>query len=99
MKSTANCDKHCELQNSANQQTLERSLHFRVIPGSLPASVSSHSSSRAFLRVVRGRGSCALGVLAAGGEPQVHSKMWLVRWVPPISECLEAYIFSGQPAE
>ncbi len=40
MKGAAKCDKHCELQNSANQQLFERVLHFRVIPESIPASVS-----------------------------------------------------------
>ena len=42
MKGAANCDKHCELQNSVNQQILERKLHFRDIPESMPASVSNH---------------------------------------------------------
>ena len=40
MKSTAKCDKHCELQNSVNQQNLEHIKHSREIPGSIPASVS-----------------------------------------------------------
>ena len=39
MKGTANCDKHCELQNSVNRQELERILCFRDIPDSMPASV------------------------------------------------------------
>ena len=41
MKGAAKCDKHFELQNSVSQQGLERSLRFRDIPGSMPASVST----------------------------------------------------------
>ena len=40
MKGTAKCDKHCELQNSVNQQGFERILRFRDIPESMPASAS-----------------------------------------------------------
>ena len=40
MKGAAKCDKHCELQDSVNQQKLERILLFRVIPESMLASVS-----------------------------------------------------------
>ena len=40
MKGAANCDKHCELQNSVNQQNLERILCSRDMPESMPASVS-----------------------------------------------------------
>ena len=48
MKGAAKCDKHCELQNSVNQQGLERILRFRDIPESMPASVSmnTHSHTR-----------------------------------------------------
>jgi hypothetical protein len=48
MKGAAKCDKHCELQNSVNQQGLERILRFRDIPESMPASVSiqTHSFER-----------------------------------------------------
>ncbi len=41
MKGAAKCDKHCELQNSVNQQGLERTLRFQDIPESMPASVST----------------------------------------------------------
>ena len=41
MKGAAKCDKHCELQNSVNQQGFERILRFRDIPESMPASVST----------------------------------------------------------
>ena len=51
MKGAAKCDKHCELQNSVNQQVLERILRFRDIPESMPASVSTHSHSQRLLRV------------------------------------------------
>ena len=40
MKSAANCDKHCELQNSEKHQILERALHSWDTPESNPASVS-----------------------------------------------------------
>ena len=50
MKGAAKCDKHCELQNSVNQQGFERILRFRDIPESMPASVStSYHASGAFL--------------------------------------------------
>ena len=41
MKGAAKCDKHCDLQNSVNQQGFERILRFRDIPESMPASVST----------------------------------------------------------
>ena len=44
MKGAAKCDNHCELQNSVNQWILERALHSRDIPGSMPASVLVESS-------------------------------------------------------
>ena len=40
MKGTAKCDKHCELQNSVNQQGFERILRFWDITESMPASAS-----------------------------------------------------------
>ena len=40
MKGAAKCDKRCELQNSVNQQGIERILCFRDIPESIPVSVS-----------------------------------------------------------
>ena len=43
MKGAAKCDKHCELQNSENQQNFERILCCRVTPDSMPASVSVSS--------------------------------------------------------
>ena len=52
MKGAAKCDKHCELQNSVNQQVLERILRFRDIPESMPASVSTHSHSHSASAVV-----------------------------------------------
>ena len=44
MKGAAKCDKHCDLQNSVNQQELERILRFRDTPESMPASVSTSVS-------------------------------------------------------
>ena len=49
MKGAAKCDKHCELQNSVNQQVLERILRFRDIPESMPASVSTHFHSHTYV--------------------------------------------------
>ena len=46
MKGAAKCDKHCDLQNSVNQQGLERILRFRDTPESMPASVSTFVSCR-----------------------------------------------------
>lgn len=46
MKGAAKCDNHCELQNSVNQWILERALHSRDIPGSMPASVLVEPSCR-----------------------------------------------------
>ena len=40
MKGAAKCDKHCKLQDSENQQDLERILRFRDMPGSMPTSAS-----------------------------------------------------------
>ena len=40
LKGAAKCDKHCELQDSVNQQKVERILLFRVIPESMFTSVS-----------------------------------------------------------
>ena len=48
MKGAAKCDEHCELQNSVNQQVLERILRSRDIPGSMPASVSTSFHTPAF---------------------------------------------------
>jgi hypothetical protein len=38
MKDAAKCDKRCEWQNSANQENVERILHYLVIPDSMPGS-------------------------------------------------------------
>ena len=58
MKGAANCDKHCELQNSVNQQNLERILCSRDMPESMPASVSLLPCHRwpRIDRIVLGRG-------------------------------------------
>ena len=40
MKDAAKCDKHCELQNSVNQQNFERILRLRDIPEGMSASES-----------------------------------------------------------
>ena len=41
MKGAAKCDKHCDLQDSVNQQKVERILLFRVILENMFASMSS----------------------------------------------------------
>ena len=38
MKDAAKCDKRCEWQNSANQENVERILHYLVIPSSMSSS-------------------------------------------------------------
>ena len=70
MKGAAKCDKHCELQNSVNQQNPERILCFRDIPESMSASESPlypaalALSWAAFLRV-RARPCLSLRLVAA----------------------------------
>ena len=68
MKDAAKCDKHCELQNSVNQQGFERILRFRDIPESMPASVSipSNASDTAPASVWI---AVRLGVSVRQGEP------------------------------
>lgn len=39
MKGAAKCDKHCDLQNSVNQQIPERIYHIQDMPGCVPTSV------------------------------------------------------------
>ena len=48
MKGAAKCDKHFELQNSANQLRLERTLRFRDIPESISASASTLFTANGF---------------------------------------------------
>ena len=68
MKGAAKCDKHCDLQNSVNQQGFERILRFRDIPESMPASASTSvsccrrvpRSSLCRLLVFVHQGACAL---------------------------------------
>ena len=38
MKDAAKCDRRCEWQNSANQENVERILHFQVTPESTSGS-------------------------------------------------------------
>ena len=77
MKGAAKCDKHCDLQNSVNQQGFERILRFRDTPESMPGSVStlfscrcSASPSRVVAQAVSAvrvcASGCALPFLAAG---------------------------------
>ena len=55
MKGGAKCDKHCELQDSVNQQKVERILLFRVILESMFASVSFVFSAGRVIQVSRFR--------------------------------------------
>ena len=61
MKDAAKCGRHCELQNSVNQQISERKLRPRVTPVGLSASVFSNLNPR-------GMSSCILGLMCAS-EP------------------------------
>ena len=75
MKGAAKCDKHCELQNSVNQQELERTLRFRDTPESMPASASNSTTAG---DAVHTSGhvavcSCAFGRLCA---PDACSIAW-----------------------
>ena len=58
MKGAAKCDKHCDLQNSVNQQGFERILRFRDIPESMPASVSTDTHATGAFQLV-GAAMCA----------------------------------------
>ena len=75
MKDAAKCDKHCELQNSVNQQVLERILRFRDIPESMPASVSTHSHSHLASVVVSfcaPRRTCARDACSVSSSTRWH---------------------------
>ena len=54
MKDAAKCDKRCEWQNSANQENVERILHFQVTPestsGSGPLALHVHKMNEKCLR-------------------------------------------------
>ena len=63
MKDAAKCDKRCEWQNSANQENVERILHFSVIPESMSSSglLAPYVANDALFRAVLiGIRSCAL---------------------------------------
>ena len=55
MKDAAKCDKRCEWQNSANQENVERILHFQVIPESMSSSglLAFHVATDAVVSIVR----------------------------------------------
>ena len=61
MKGAAKCDKHCELQDSVNQQVLERVLRLWSMSTSIPASVPVQT-----LCVQSGRLPCFGHLLACG---------------------------------
>ena len=71
MKDAANCDKHCDLQNSVNQWSSERKLHFRDIPESMPASVSNRFLPPTRVPLTHPRvclsGFCCSGVILCSG--------------------------------
>ena len=60
MKDAAKCDKHCELQNSVNQQNFERTLRLWATPEGMSASESPIYS---FHQAMSGLGSCCVLVL------------------------------------
>ena len=55
MKGAEKYDKHCDLQDSVNQQKVERILLFRVIPQNMFASVSFGFSAGRVTQVTRFR--------------------------------------------
>ena len=63
MKGAAKCDKHCKLQNSANQQDFERILRFQDMPESMPTSVSM---------LFRPSSNCLVLDTVAAGEFVLH---------------------------
>ena len=74
MKGAAKCDNHCELQNSVNQWILERALHSRDIPGSMPASVLVEPSCRCGPSCVHSPASlCAMAALSGGASGTCRS--------------------------
>ena len=80
MKGAAKCDKHCKLQDSENQQDLERILRFRDMPGSMPTSASPriHVLELASFRGVRA-GSASLCISAPSLQasvPLMHQAYW-----------------------
>ena len=72
MKGAAKCDKHCDLQNSVNQQGFERILRFRDIPESMPASVSTdiHAAHTFQSNLVL---SCMRVCVSRSSSPLTHS--------------------------
>jgi hypothetical protein len=82
MKGAANCDKHCELQNSVNQQELERKLRFRDIPETMPASVSKPFHSGSMIHYLCGVAVRVwLCVKELPREPLTHSEHGSSCWV------------------
>ncbi len=79
-KGAAKCGNHCELQNPANQQELERSLRFRDMPESVPVSVSEQSVAGT---VQSGVFPCAK---ALGSSPALGA---LEAWSSPAAKQLE----------
>jgi len=65
MKSAANCDKSCELQNSVNHRTLERKLHLGVKLKCACSSVGNKSKSRPRIRQDH---PVDLSILLTGGK-------------------------------
>ena len=72
MKGAAKCDKHCELQNSVNQQGFERILRFRDIPESMPASVSTSYYASGTLLACQVRLSVRVCASKCSPEPSMH---------------------------
>ena len=84
MKGTAKCDKHCELQNSVNQQGFERILRFRDIPESMPASASfTRSYFRLFLRCF-----CAAALRLMHSVDIFHFAATMLLSVPCVCFCV-----------
>ena len=76
MKDAAKCDKHCELQNSVNQQNFERTLRLWATPEGMSASESPIYS---FHQAMSGLGSM---LCASAAKVLAHQEHQFVRRTP-----------------
>ena len=76
MKDAAKCDKHCELQNSVNQQNFERTLRLWATPEGMSASESPIYS---FHQTLSGLGSM---LCASAAKVLAHQDHQFVRRTP-----------------
>ena len=88
MKDAAKCDNRCDWQNSANQENVERILHFWVIPESMSSSglLVSYAAIDAMGldSLVGGQRFCA-PMTWLKNEPSAHriiSSFFALQWFP-----------------